>query len=127
MPNSILEKPATIGDILAWNMAIPAVLSIWVPFYIATMVVPKFQNMFASLGGALPAFTNFIINWGIFFAVAVAGLILTLVFMGLFRVHHQASRLGLLALANIILFGSIGLYVLAIYQPILELQNAVRQ
>nr|MDQ3024860.1 hypothetical protein [bacterium] len=86
MKIDVLEKPATVGDILAWNMAIPAVLAVWVPFYIATVVVPKFQSMFDSLGGKLPAVTVFVISWGGIYALGLAALVLVMVFLGLFKV-----------------------------------------
>ena len=126
MQYDVLDKPATVGDILAWNMAIPAVITAWAPLYVATAIVPKFKTMFASFGGILPFVTVFVIDYGGIFTLVVTAISLALVFIGLFKIADHGIRIACLVLANFLLFSSLGVCVYAIYYPILELQSAVR-
>jgi hypothetical protein len=117
-----LSKPATLGDVIAWIIAIPVFISTIVCFRVP-YVIPQFEKMFMSLHAKLPGITVFILGapkimW--FVVPLTVSLILGRILM---KSSNDGLKVGAAITSSVIVWGLLATAVLGIWMPILELQK----
>lgn len=96
-------------------------------FYLLAFVVPKFDAMFAALGGELPAITQVVLSLSKF----VTGWLLVLVGLAAIAMvfgYRYSTRIPLAVYVVTLVLLALVIVILpvAIFYPILQLQSAVR-
>ena len=123
---NILDKTATIGDLLVWNIGLAGFLLNISVCPIMPSIVGRFDKMFMALGGKLPFVTELMIaHCGKIYAITTI-VVTAMIYLGIFVAKKNEYRIILVVGANWILGTAIGLGILGIFYPILELQSAVR-
>jgi hypothetical protein len=121
-----LDRPATIGDVIAWVLAVPTVvLGLYgCPFTGAQ--VPKFMTMFDALHAKLPTMTILVLSaaryqW--FFYILLPYAIVGVMLAVLVRAERGAVKVITAAVAGFIVLQIVLTTIVAIVWPIMELQK----
>lgn len=120
-----LDKPATIGDSIAWGLSVFMTSFHVVLGRVATTALPKFEPMFASIGGDMPGITKFALRW--LDLLWLLGWILP-IGMLLFAYFNHINRRWMLIgclFTGYAYLKVIFTCLLAIILPILEMQKAL--
>jgi len=121
-----LDRPATIGDVIAWVLAVPAVaLGLYGCPY-AGAQVPRFVPMFDALHAKLPTMTVLVLAasryrwfWYILLPYAIVGVMIAV----LVRAERGAVKVITAAIAGFMVLQMVLTTVVAIVWPIMELQR----
>jgi len=123
---TLFDKSATVGDVIGWVVTLPMLLSSFIIGPGIPKIVGNFNGMFTPIGGELALITRFML--------AIPNLLLPIPLMILaiasawiMLKSEDNSKKALIPVLCLWLWSSyIGMVVLGIFYPILQLQSAVR-
>lgn len=121
----LFDRPATLGDVIGWILLFQlATLTL-----IATRIpstIDKFRMMFTQLGGELPGVTQMILGMPSFVWLVVPLALTGIATWILVKSQNGLLKVAFPACAYVVEVTMVGLAVLGIFYPILQLQSAVR-
>jgi hypothetical protein len=123
---SFLDRKPVMADVIAWVLAVPAIILGLSACPYMLWVMSRFELMFLSLHAKLPQITIFILTQGWWFftllpIVVVAGLLIILV-----RCSNGLVKVTAAFVAGQIVTGIIGSAVAAIFCAVIELQKQLK-
>ena len=123
---TIFDKNATVGDVIGWIVTIPMLLSSFTIGPTLPKLVGNFDGMFAALRGELPMITRFILsipNLALPLPLMTLAVVSAVV---LLKNENNTTKALIPALCLWLWSTYIGMILLGIMYPILQLQAAVR-
>ena len=122
----VFDKNATVGDVIGWVVTLPMLLSSFMIGPGIPKIVGNFNGMFTALGGELPLITRFILAIPNLL-LPVPLMILAVVSVLIMLKSEDNSKKAIIPVLCLWLWSAyIGMIILGIFYPILQLQSAVR-
>ncbi len=119
------DRPATLGDVLGWILVFQLATLTFIASRIPS-AIEKFKPMFDSLRGELPSVTKWVLGTpGFIWLLVPLALTATAMWL-LVKSRNGTVKVVFPACAYFVALAMIGLVILGIFYPILQLQSAVR-
>jgi len=120
-----VDKPATIGEAIAWIFAVPTIVfAVFIGPYLPH-VLNKFEPMFKMLNAKLPGITIFMLTHGSWFLPIVPIIVSVAMIFGIIKVRSNWMKIIIAVVGNKIVIAMVGTMILSIIYPILELQKTL--